>query len=157
MAPRVQLTMLNGMAGRDIISAMDRHAALGLKWLDLKDGIFGKGVADLSDDEAAEVRRLADARGLGIWCLSTGLFFGEVESGRDAFLKAHLDPVGRVVAIARILRPRLVRLLAARTRRRDEVPDATSHLLAEHPWIFDGYREWIDSQTSAGFAVAVEN
>ena len=128
VAAMVQLTVLNAMADPDIRVSVRKHAAWNLRWLDLKDGIFGKSVADLGDDEARDVRELAEAAGLGVQCLSTVLFDGDIESGPEAFRAAHLQPIGRVIALAGILRPVRIRLLAARTgsRNRLSAPRGTS-------------------------------
>ena len=157
MADRIRLTMLNSMAGREFPAAVERHVALGLKWLDLKDSIFGKGVVDLSDDDARRVRKLADAAGLRIGCMSTGLFYADVESGEEEFRRSHLARVDRAILIARILQPRFIRLLAAKTRRRGEIADSTPWLLREHPWLVRAYAEAVDRIARSGFAVGIEN
>jgi sugar phosphate isomerase/epimerase len=156
MAGKVRLTMLNAMAGPEFPAAVGRHVALGLKWLDLKDSIFGKGVIDLTDDEAREVRRLADAKGLGVWCMSTTLFYADVESGEEAF-RRHLASVDRAVAIARILQPRMIRILAAKTSRRAEIADSTEHIRRRHPWLIVLYAEAVDRIARAGFTPGIEN
>ena len=71
--PPTQITMLSSMAGRDFIQALDQHVAWNIRVLDLKDGIFGKSVADLTDDEARHAADLIKRRGLSIYCLSTML------------------------------------------------------------------------------------
>ena len=48
----VKITMLNSMAGTDIIQALDNHVAWDLKVLDLKGSIFGKSVTEITDEEA---------------------------------------------------------------------------------------------------------
>ena len=156
MADKVRLTMLKSMAGREFPAAVERHAAWGLKWLDLKDGLFGRSVVDLTDDEAREVRRLADGAGLGIWCMSTGLFYAEVESSEETFQR-HLASVDRAITIARILEPRFIRLLAAKTRRRAEVADSTSYILRHHPWLVGLSGDAVDRIARAGFGVVIEN
>ena len=156
MKEKTRLTMLNSMAGREFPAAVERHAALGLKWLDLKDSIFGKGIVDLTDDEAREVRRLADSKGMSVWCLSTALFYAEVESGEAAF-RAHLAKVDRAIEIARILKPRMIRLLAAKTARRAEIADSTAWVRRDHPWLIGLYAEAVDRIARAGFTPGIEN
>jgi sugar phosphate isomerase/epimerase len=154
---KTRLTMLNSMAGADIEAALDRHAALGVMVLDLKDQLFGKGVADLTDAEAERIAASARRRGLTVHCLSTTLFYSDVEDGEAAFRERHLAKVDRVVAIAKILEPTFVRLLAASTRRRGEIEDSTAYLLHEHPWLFALYREAIDRVRTGGLAATIEN
>jgi sugar phosphate isomerase/epimerase len=129
----------------------------GIGILDLKDGILGRGVADLADDEAARAATMASDRGLSVYCMSTGLFFDDVEKGEAHFRDRHIGRVGRVIEIARVLRPKVVRLLAARSGRRDEIGDGVDYVAGEYPWLFDVYGEAIDRIADAGFSVTIEN
>ena len=153
----VSITMLNSMADRDFETALDRHVEWGLRHLDVKDSVFGKGVADLSDAEAGRAAELIDARGLSLYCMSTQLFHGDVEVGEAAFREAHLEPLERTIAVARILRPSLFRLLSARTVRREQVTDSIAYLRAEHPWVIACYREAVQRLAAAGLRVTIEN
>ena len=153
----VSITMLSSMADRDFEAALDRHVDWGLHDLDLKDAIFGKGVVDLTDGEAHRAADLIGGRGLSVYCMSTVLFHADVEAGEDVFRQAHLALLDRVIAIARVLEPKLVRLLAARTIRRDDLTDSVAYLKAEHPWLIDCYREAIEKLSAAGFKVTIEN
>lgn len=152
----MQLTILNAMAGRDIVAALDQHVAWGLPVLDLKDSIFGKGIADLADEEAARLAELASERGLSAYCLSTGLFLADIEQGEETF-RAHLERLPRLLAIARLLRPRFIRLLAARSSRRADFADSAAYVRERHPWLLDRYREAIDRISAAGFEATIEN
>jgi sugar phosphate isomerase/epimerase len=149
--------MLNSMADRDFETALDRHVEWGLRHLDVKDSVFGKGVADLSDAEAGRAAELIDARGLSLYCMSTQLFHGDVEVGEAAFRDTHLEPLERAIAVARILRPSLFRLLSARTVRREQVTDSIAYLRDQHPWVIACYREAIQRRAAAGLRVTIEN
>ena len=156
MAP-VSITMLNSMADRDFETALDRHVQWGLDHLDVKDSVFGKGVADLTDDEARRAAELIEARGLSVYCMSTQLFHGDVEVGEAAFRAAHLEPLERAIAVAEVLRPNLFRLLSARTTRRGQVGDSIAWLRDEHPWVIACYREAVERLAAAGLRVTIEN
>ena len=153
----VSLTMLNSMADRDFETALDRHLEWGLHHLDLKDSIFGKGVADLNAAEAQRAAELIAARGLTVHCMSTQLFHGDVEVGETAFRAAHLRPLQRAIEVAAVLRPRLFRLLSARTKRRAEVADGVGYLRRDHPWVIACYREAVQRLAAAGLQVTIEN
>lgn len=155
--PAVKLTMLNGMADRDIRVAMDRHVAWGLTELDLKDSIRGKEVGALSDEEAGEVRGLADARGLRVTCVSSKLFQEDLELGEGVMRRLALGPLPRLLEISAILRPRFVRLLAPVAARRPGIPDAAAWVRERHPWLLGLYREAIDRIGAAGFLPTIEN
>ena len=153
----VSITMLNSMADRDFETALDRHVEWGLRHLDVKDSVFGKGVADLDDAEARRAAELIEARGLSVYCMSTQLFHGDVEVGEAAFRAAHLEPLERAIAVAKVLRPNLFRLLSARTTRRGQVADSIAWLRDEHPWVIACYREAVERLAAAGLRVTIEN
>lgn len=155
-APAVRLTMLSSMAAPDFKPALDRHVAWDIHDLDLKDGIYGKGVADLSPSETARAAREIAARGLSVWCLSSTLFSGDVDAGESAFRAAALEPLNRLLDVAEILRPRALRLIAAQCRAAGfgaRVAWVDRHA----PWLWDAYREGIDRVAAAGFDAVIEN
>lgn len=152
-----RLTILNSMASDDFPAALDRHVEWGLVDVDLKDRIFDKAVAGLTRDEAARAARLIADRGLTTHCLSTGFFFAEVERGEAEFRARFIDRLDDLIAVARELRPRLVRLLAARTTRRDELVHVGEYIEAEHPWLMPLYAEAAARLGDAGMSVTVEN
>ncbi len=156
MAPP-RLTILNSMAGADFATALDKHVEWGLTDVDLKDRIFGKGVADLTVDEAREAAQLMQDRGLAVHCVSTGFFFANVELGEAEFRARFVEPLDELIRVCRQLRPRLVRLLAARTTRRGELSHVGEYLAGEQAWLIPLYREAIARLQGAGLGVTVEN
>jgi len=149
--------MLNSMADRDFDTAMDNHAEWGLAHLDLKGGVYGKDVIDLTDEEADRVASEAAARGLSTYCMSTTLFHDEVEKGEDHLKDEHFAKLDQTIAVARILKPTFVRLLGAKTEKRSQVADATDYLKSEHAWLLDLYRAAVEKVSDAGFQVTIEN
>ena len=154
---KTQLTLLNSMAGHNFACALDRHVRWGLHWLDLKGAIFGKGVLQLSDAEAVHAAQLITARRLKVYCLSTSLFDADIEDGPDEFTTNHLGQLSRLLRIAEILQPRLIRLLAAHSSKRDQFSNSIDYIRARHPWILSLYGEAIDRLTNAGWQVTIEN
>ena len=154
---RIRLTMLNVMGGAEFPSALDTHVQWGVGLLDLKDCIFGKGIADLDGRELHDAKRLIDQRGLQTYCLSSVLFVGEVEQGEEFFTREYLGRLPRLIEIATVLRPRFIRLLAAQTARRGDFTDSTDYLRRSHPWVFDVYGRAIDLIHAAGFEATIEN
>ncbi len=155
--PCVKLTILNGMADRDIAASMDASVNWGLTELDLKDSLFGKDVSELSDEEAEGVRDLARARGLHVTCLSSKLFQEDLEAGEDFFRARALGPLDRLLRTARVLEPTFVRLLPPRTLPRAKIPDGAAHLRDSHPWLVGLFREAVDRIAAAGFSATLEN
>ena len=153
----VDLTVLNTMASSDFSEALERHQEWGMKFLDLKDWVFGKRIVDLTEEEALRARDLIQHHGLFVHCFSTQLFEPEVELGEEVFRRDHLGKVDHTIEIARILQPEMIRLLAAQTTRRATVGDSVAYLKAEHPWALPLYAEAIDQVHEAGFHTTIEN
>ncbi|MDP6380933.1 MAG: TIM barrel protein [Phycisphaerae bacterium] len=152
----VKLTMLSSMADAHFEPALEKMARWDIDVLDLKDGIFGRNVTDLTDEEAARARQLIDAKGMSVHCLSTGLFSGDIEDGEAAFEK-HRGGVARIIEIARVLRPHFIRLMSASCSRRGEIADSAAYIGENCPWLIGLYSEAIDAISDAGFAVTIEN
>ena len=145
------------MAGRDFTESLDTHLAWGLRALDLKDCIFGKSLADLTDDEAAQAAGMIGARGLEVFCLSSCLFHRTVERGEAEFQREELGKVDRLLQIARILKPRLIRLLAPKTDLRANLTDCIPYLKSECPWLIPMFQEAADRIHAGGFQTTLEN
>ena len=152
-----QLTILSSMADQDFERALDRHRAWGISHLDLRDGIYGKWLADVTRAEAAEAAASIRARGLAVHCLSTGVFFDDIRKGRDAFVDQHLPMLDHILGLAEELQPHFVRLIAAQLPERDRRGNAIDLVARDHPWVFDVYREAIDRVAAAGFRPTIEN
>jgi len=154
---QTQVTMLNSMASPDFTEALDRHVEWGLKLLDLRDAIYGKKLIDLTIDEAENAAVEIANRDLQTHCLSSPLFVGTVEDGRAAFKQNHLAPLDHLLQIARIFRPKKIRLLAAETSRRSQIDNAVTYVREAHPWLFDLYSQAIERIDEAGFHTTIEN
>ncbi len=153
----VQITMLNAMASPDFAAALDFQRDRGLKLLDLKDAILGRSLLDLTDAEAAQAAEMIDRRGLKVYCLSSVLFHADVEQGGPLFTAGLDDRVARLIELARLLRPQVLRLLGATTSRRDQVADAVAEVEQRHPWLIAAYQQAIDRIADAGFMATIEN
>ena len=148
--------MLNGMASPDFEEALDRHASWGVRYLDLKDCIFGKSITQLEPLEISRARDLIRQSDLQVYCLSTGVLGGEIEKGEE-ICRTQLDDLDRALAAAIELRPRFIRLLAAQTTERGRLSNAIPYVRDRHPWLIDLYREAIDRIQAAGFEPTIEN
>lgn len=151
------LTVLNSMAGRNFEKALEQHLIWGLSALDLKDSVLDKRVTDLRGFELEQAAAMIQDRDLTVYCLSTNLFDDEVENGKEAFAERHLKPVERVIRIAEVLDPNLVRLIAPRSTRRTDVPDGVAYLQKKCDWVIPQYVEAIEQIYEAGFRVTIEN
>ena len=152
-----RIAILNSMAGRDFEQALDQHVSWGIKLLDLKDAIFGKNIAELTKEEARRATSLIRERDLFVYCLSTGLFSGEVELGEEKFVRDDLGKIDQVIEIAEIMQPRMIRLLAAQTSKRKEIENSVSYVRSDHPWLIPLYADAVDRFYSSGFKVTIEN
>lgn len=157
MTSKVELTILNSMAGTDFEPALDQHIAWGLRVLDLKDAIYGQRVDDLSVDDATQAAYAISTRNLRVETLSTGIFYGDIEQGETAFRAQFTDKLARILETASILQPKNVRLLSAKSSKRSEFGNCVEYINAQHPWLYDVYREAIDQLHAIGFKVVIEN
>lgn len=155
--PKVELTLLNSMAGRSVEEALDRHVEWGVRRLDLKDGLWGKAVSALTEGEAIRLKELAEDRELEVDCLSTGIFHEEVEVGEEAFRGKHAPVLENALRVARILRPRMFRLLAPRTRHRADLLDCLPYLDDVHAWVFTLFTEAVDRIADGDWLPVIEN
>jgi sugar phosphate isomerase/epimerase len=152
-----KLTMLSWMASKDFVESLDLHKAWGIEVLDLKDHIMGKSVADLTVDEAQQAKQLIDDRNLSVYCLSTSIFQDHIELGEQQFKHIHLAALERVLQIAPILKPTVVRLLPVRFKEPHLYEQSAQVVPEQYPWLYPLYQEAIDKLSAAGFAVAIEN
>ncbi|MFC1717027.1 sugar phosphate isomerase/epimerase family protein [Candidatus Poribacteria bacterium] len=153
----VKVTALNSMLDKDFEQALDRHVSWGIQVLDLKDGIFGKGIVALTEEEAKRAAGLISQRDLSVHCLSTVLFSRDIELGEERFRKDCLEKIDHVIQLARILRPQVVRFIAAQTSKRKEIENSVEYISSNHPWLLAFYGEAADKIYDAGFRTAIEN
>lgn len=154
----MQLTMLNSMAGPDFPVALDRHVALGLRLVDLKDGLWGQKVEDLNDEQTVRAAALIDERGLEVHCLSTALGWVDANLGEAAWRTGQEKLLQRVLQVAAILRPRYVRMLAVRAGTAEKpVRWSYSETVTAHPWLPAAYAGMVRQINAAGFAACIEN
>ncbi|MES3020303.1 MAG: xylose isomerase [Pseudomonadota bacterium] len=149
--------MLNSMAGADMQMQARRHAELGLRWLDLKDGLFGQTINNLGVDNAHRVAAIAHQHGLGVASLSTALCASELEVGEAAFRRRHDATLDHVLALANILRPRTIRLISAVLKPFPGGAHVMDAVERDQPWVFGVYADMVDRIDAAGFQTLIEN
>ncbi|TDF95945.1 sugar phosphate isomerase/epimerase family protein [Paenibacillus piri] len=152
-----ELTMLNSMASRDFAAALDRLAGWGIRALDLKDSIFGKTVFDLTRIEAEQAIAMAERRGQYVYCMSTAIFQDDIEQGEASFRTAHQRLIERASTVAAVLKPKLLRVLSAKSSKRHSITDSIRYMESHHPWVFEAYRSVIDRFREEGVMVTIEN
>ncbi|MBL9206787.1 MAG: TIM barrel protein [Opitutaceae bacterium] len=155
--PVPKLTMLNGMAGSDFEVCCRRHVELGLKWLDLKDSLWGQTINNLSLENARRAADLAGEHGLGVACFSTALCSSYLAEGEETFRTRHLRTLDHVLKLAEILRPERIRLIAAMLKPFPADGQAMAVVEREYAWVFNVYRDLIDRMVAAGQRVLLEN
>lgn len=157
MGKSVRLTVLNSMAGRDFDECLDRHVEWKLKTLDLKNHIYDKAIDELLPEEAQQAMEAINARNLDVTTLSTGIFYGDIEVGEQAFREQFTPALERILDTVSIFQPQNVRLLSAKSSKRHSFSNSTDHIQKNHPWVFSVYREAIDRLHEAGYFVVIEN
>ncbi len=140
----------------DLAESVAVQRDLGIDVLDLKDRILGRELLALDDaGVAAAAAMIADA-GLPVYCLSTVLFESDLADGEPVFAR-DVDRVDRAIEIARVLRPRCIRLLAASSASRGADEPLDAHLDRVAPWLVGAYRAAIAKIDAAGFRTVIEN
>lgn len=144
-----------GPAGSTPASIANRLQSWDLIDIDLK-SVLGKNIAEVSDQEAHDIADTFGAAGIATEAFSTLLFKREVESGPEGF-ETDLQILDRVLAIARIVKPKKIRLLGADLVSRNSIAHSTRYLKADAPWLLDYYGQAIARIADAGFAPVIEN
>lgn len=152
-----KLTLLNSMVSEDFEESLRIHREWGLEWLDIRDGVYGHWVKTLDVNTAKRAKEKIDEAGLKVYCLSTSLFFADIERGERFFREQHLAKVDRHIEVAEVLQPKVTRLIAAQLPSRGEDEAAMDLIESEYPWVIDVYREAIDRITGSGLSVTIEN
>lgn len=154
----MEFTMLNSMAGPDFPVALDRHVALGLRLVDLKDGLWGQKLEDLNDEQSARAASLIAERRLEVHCLSTALGWADANLGESAWRADQEQLLQRVLQVAAIFSPRYVRVLAVRIGTAEKpVRWSYGQTVAAHPWLPAAYADLVRRIHAAGFAACIEN
>lgn len=160
LAPQtpVHLTLLSSILGPDFPLALERQQVIGIKFLDLKDGLWGRTVEQLNEEESTRAAALIRDFDLQVHCFSTSIGHTPLEPGTDeaAFRARHESALENALRAAHILRPQVIRLLAPRLF---PAPGETAveRLQREFPWAVGVYQEWADRITASGFGVLIEN
>lgn len=126
-----RLGILTDEVSKDFQDALDWIAEQGLKHVEVRT-VDGKNVAALDDDAVRDVRRRVEDRGLFVSAVASPLFkcaldptrpvasgdrFGQQEEG----VEAHFAKLDRVIAIARLLGTRRIRIFSF-WREKDPAP-----------------------------------
>ena len=151
--------MLGTMAGPDFPGALRKQAALGLKLLDLKDGLWGQRIEEIDEATALRASGLIKAEGLAVDCLSSSIGCISFKEGMtEAAFRAACDPlVANLVRTARMLRPRMVRLLLPAHLPRAAGESAFAAMRRTAPWVVTVYRGWIERIAATGAVPVLEN
>lgn len=157
MTEKIRLTLLNSMAGKDFEQALDQHVEWSLHTLDLKNQIYGKSIDELVPQEAQQAVQAISERNLEVTTLSTGIFYGDIEQGEEAFRAQFSGALDRILNIVSIFKPLNVRLLSAKSSKRETFSNSVDYIQDHYPWVIPVYREAIQRLHDAGFYVVIEN
>lgn len=157
--PLVELTLLSSILGGNFPIALERQKAARIKFLDIKDGVWGKTIEQLNPLETQQAETLINAFGFGVHCFSTSIGHTPLEPGTDeaAFRALHEPALQNVLRVALVLRPRVIRLLAPRLSPASDGETAMERLMRDFPWVMGVYRDWADQIAQAHFGVLIEN
>ena len=157
MIGNTRLTMLNSMASRTFVEAMDQFVEWGLEVVDLKGHILGKSIEQLDVDVATTAAKILAERKLEVYCFSTSLFDDEIEKGEEHFREHHLNKLFEILQTAEKLQPAMIRLLAAKYNHNEGYNNSLDYIHDNAPWLIPLYQEAVDMIYKAGFQVTIEN
>ncbi|MBO7746398.1 sugar phosphate isomerase/epimerase [Paenibacillus sp. MWE-103] len=103
----VILTCFADEISHDLEEQLDVLAQEGLSHIELRN-VWGKNVLDLTAEELAEVRRIAEARGFGVSSIASPI--GKYAASDD--FAPQLDALDRAIAAAKALGTRYIRLFS---------------------------------------------
>ena len=155
----VQLTLLSSIPGGNFPLALERQRALGLRFLDLKDALWGKTIERFTEEEALRATELIEEFGLRIHCFSTSIGHTSLHSGttESSFRAPYEDALANTLLVAKIMRPQVIRLLAPRLSPKCAGECAVARMARLFPWTTGVYRDWVDAIEATGFGVLIEN
>lgn len=107
MFPNIQLSGFADEIDKSFDRQMEVIPALGMKYIEIR-GVDAKNVADLNDEEVAEVKAKLDAAGVKI--SSIGSPIGKIDITDD--FDAHMEKFRRVAATAKALGTRYIRMFS---------------------------------------------
>lgn len=154
--PSADVTILNSMGGDELDAQLAYHRAKNLVWMDIKNQIYGHWTVDIPLDLAARAQAEIERSGQKVYCLSTSIFFDSIDKGLETFGHEQLGKIDHVIALAKVFKPKLIRMTAAQFLERDS-ENAVKSLQRKHGWVFDVYREAVDRFNEAGFRPTIEN
>lgn len=152
-----RISITNSVFGADAIASLELQQAVGVSDLDLKDGLFGRTVVDLSADEARRVAERAEQLGLNPYSMSTTFFDDEIEKGEQYFREHFLDRIDTALEVAAVVKTDVIRLMAAQASGRLSGAPLLDYLDDGFGWVIPAYREAIARIGAAGFEVVIEN
>lgn len=156
MTKLTKLTILNDIVDQDFEKSLEIQKSWGIQILDLRN-VYGKSIIGLSNEEAELAAKAVKLKGMEVYCLSFGLMYGDIEMGEQKFRERYMPLISRAIEIARILQPKVVRLLSAHSTKRTEFEDSMEYIGKYHPWVIPVYQEAVDQIAEAGLKSTIEN
>ena len=149
------LTMLSEMMSSDLPEAIRGLQAMGIRHLDLKGGVLGHNIADLTGPLNRRLAAFVERTGTEVYCFSSVLGAWNVDHVPEAeFRSRMMGGVEAMLRTAELVRPTLIRLLGCTFAERRHCADCNTCL---PPWVYATYREAVDCIAEAGIGVTIEN
>lgn len=129
----VDISVMTDQLGLDFESAAKQLAEWGVQWVDLRGGIYGKGIDDVTDSEAERAQAVLDKHGLQVACLASRLASPWLEhdlwDAKD--WEAELKQLDRLTELAEVFDTNVLRVYAYRKPNPDvprDRPDLEEYL-----------------------------
>jgi len=121
----IEISVMTDQLGLDFESAVKQLAHWGVEWVDLRGGIYGKGIDDVTDSEAERAKDALVEHGLRVACLATRLAspWKDHDLWDERDWEAELEHLDRLVELAKAFNTDLLRVYAYRKPNPDAALD----------------------------------
>lgn len=141
----VQLSAFADEISKDLTEQLDVLESESIKFMELR-GVWGKNVANFSDDEVATIKKALEARGVGVSCIGSPI--GKIDINED--FEPHLAVLQRIMTIAKELDTRYIRVFSFFIPKGDDPATYRDEVMRR-------MRAMVDAATAEGLILLHEN
>jgi sugar phosphate isomerase/epimerase len=112
----IEISVMTDQLGLDFESAVKQLAEWDVGWVDLRSGIYDKGIDDVTDAEVEQAQAVLEESGLRVACLASRLAspWKEHDLWDEADWEAELRNLDRLISLAEAFQTDLLRVYAYR-------------------------------------------
>lgn len=121
----IEVSVMTDQLGLDFHSSVKQLREWGVKWVDLRGGIYGKGIDDLADEEVERAGAVLSENGLRVACLAARLAspWKDHDLWDEKDWEAELVHLERLIELAEAFGTKMLRVYAYRKPNPDVATD----------------------------------